>query len=152
MKVSFWKLSQGTKEFSYAEILESIASGVVYVHKSTKAKGRSESAQGEDFVNAPIGDYFYLTHGNQGIYCIGQFTGPADIFSKHGHGWVERPFKFICAGVTRGAYDGEHKWWSPMDNSTFIKVPEAELKMFEDEILIPHFDLKLKKFGVKTKA
>ena len=83
------------------------------------------------------------------MYCIGQFTGPANLFSEHGDGWLERPFKFIFPAVSRDKYKGEHKWWSPMDNSTFIKVPESEMKQFEKEILIPFFELELKDFGVK---
>jgi len=39
------------------------------------------------------------------------------------------------------------KWWSPNHRSTFIKVPEHELSMFEEEILIPFFGLHLKDYG-----
>lgn len=146
MKPKFWKLSQGTQPFNFSEIIESIAHGLVYVHKDTKAKGTSLTTQAEDFINAPIGDYFYLTHGNNGIYLIGQFSGPANIFSKYGEGWLERPYKFIFSSVTNRAYTGPQKWWTPSDNSTFTKV--SELKIFEKEILIPHFDKTLDKFGI----
>jgi len=148
MKPSFWKLSQGAQQFSYAEIIESIAQGFVYVHKDTKAKGTSTASQAEDFVNAPIGDYFYLTHGNQGIYLIGQFSGPANLFSKYGEGWLERPYKFIFPAITNQIYSGQHKWWAPLDNSTFTKVNNGDLSLFEQEILKPHFGIELKKFGI----
>lgn len=71
----FWKLSQGTDFFSFEKISDSIEKGLVYVHAHTAAKGRSSEAQGEKFIDANIGDYFYLTHGNTGIYLLGQFTG-----------------------------------------------------------------------------
>ncbi len=148
MNINFWKLSQGAQHFSYSEIIESIARGLVYVHKDTKAKGISSSSQAEDFINAPTGDYFYLTHGNQGIYLIGQFTGSANLFSKYGEGWLERPYKFIFPSITNDPYTGEHKWWSPMDNSTFTRVKSHELELFEQEILTPHFDIQLSTFGI----
>lgn len=149
MKPSFWKLSQGTQYFSYAEIIESIATGLVYVHKDTGAKSISDLTQVENFIGAPIGDYFYLTHGNEGVYLIGQFSGATNLFSKYGDGWLERPFKFIFPSVTRNKYSGVHKWWSPSDNSTFTKVKDGELNLFEQEILKPHFDVNLEKFGIK---
>jgi hypothetical protein len=148
MKPQFWKLSQGLKEFEFCDIIESISSGLVYVHKDTAAKGGSSSSQAEDFINAPIGDYFYLTHGNTGMYLIGQFAGPANLFSKYGDGWLERRFDFVFPSVSKDSYSGGHKWWTPNDNSTFTKVPANELIQFEQEILIPFFNVKLKKFGL----
>ena len=150
MQIKFWKLSQGTEQFSYDEIIESIESHLVYIHKNTSGKGRSNTTQAEDFIQANIGDYFYLTHGNSGIYLLGQFTGPANIFSKHGHGWLDRPFRYIKSSVKKAKYTGEHKWWSPNDNSTFTPIPDSEIKLFEKEILMPFFDIKLTKFGVKA--
>lgn len=148
MRPNFWKLSQGPKQFSYADIIESISRGLVYLHKDTGAKGGSSTSQAEDFINAPIGDYFYLTYGNQGMYLIGQFSGPANLFSKYGEGWLERPYKFIFPAITNQSYSGEHKWWAPQDNSTFTRVNDADLGLFEKEILKPHFGINLKDFGL----
>ncbi|HHQ4524671.1 TPA: hypothetical protein ACSP1O_002585 [Aeromonas veronii] len=147
MKPKFWKLSQGTREFEFKDVIESINSGLVYVHKDTRGKGTSSTSQADDFINANIGEYFYLTHGNEGIYLLGQFIGPANLFSKYGDGWLEREFKFIFASNNRSSYAGEHKWWTPNDNSTFTRVPEHELEQFELEILTPYFDVTLKDFG-----
>ncbi len=105
-------------------------------------------SQAEDFINANIGDYFYLTHGNEGIYLLGQLISPANLFSKYGDGWLEREFKFIFASHSRDSYSGEHKWWTPNDNSTFTRVPEHELDLFELEILTPYFDVTLSDFGL----
>ena len=150
MKPNFWKLSQGRDDFTFEDILDSIESNLVYIHKNTSGKGRSNTTQAEDFINAKIGDYFYLTHGNTGIYLLGQFSGAANLFSKHGHGWLDRPFRFIKSSVKKGKYTGEHKWWTPDDNSTFTPVPSKELFLFEKEILTPFFDITLKDFGIKA--
>lgn len=149
MKPTFWKLSQGTKYFNYGEIMNSINDNLVYVHKDTTAKGRLVTSQAENFINAAIGDYFYLTHGNEGIYILGQFTGPANFFSKFVDGWLDRPFRLIATAKNHQYYEGEKKWWTPNDNSTFIKVPENKLKEFEDNILKPFFDISLADYGIK---
>jgi 5-methylcytosine-specific restriction protein B len=148
MQPRFWKLSQGAREFELKDIIESINSGLVYVHKDTKGKATSATTQAEDFIGASIGDYFYLTHGNEGIYLLGQFIGPANLFSKYGEGWLEREFKFVFASNNSSKYTGEHKWWTPNDNSTFTRVPENEIELFEREILEPFFGVKLENFGL----
>ncbi len=148
VKPKFWKLSQGKEEFDYADIIESISKSLVYVHNDTGAKGRSAKSQAQDFIDAPIGEYFYLTYGNSGVYLLGQFSGPANIFSKYKEGWLDRKFEFIAPSITNKRYSGEQKWWAPNDNSTFTSVPEEELMLFEKEILDPYFGLNLKEFGV----
>lgn len=149
MKPTFWKLSQGTQYFNVQEMIDSVNDGLVYLHKNTKGKGRSTRTQAEDFLNAPIGDYFYLCHGNEMYYLLGQFTGPVNVFSKKGEGWLDRPFRHIKSAVSYDFYNSEHKRWSPTDNSTFIKVPDDEIKMFEELILQPFFDITLNDFGIE---
>lgn len=148
MKPTFWKLSQGTHYFSVQEMIDSVNDGLVYLHKDTRAKGRSNKTQAEDFLNASIGDYFYLCHGNEMFYLLGQFTGPVNVFSKKGEGWLDRPFRHIKSSVSYDFYNFDHKRWSPTDNSTFIKVPDNELEMFENLILKPFFDISLNDFGI----
>jgi 5-methylcytosine-specific restriction protein B len=151
MKPRFWKLSQGdSSDFSSQDILDSIEQRLVYVHGNTKALGTSSTTQGEEFVNSPIGDYFYLTHGNKGIYLLGQFSGPPNIFSALGRGWVDRPFRYILGAVEIKPYTGPDKWWAPNHNSTFWAVPEEELGLFEETILVPHFGTRLSEFGVSN--
>ena len=147
MQPVFWKLSQGTEYFSFNDILQSIEDRLVYVHKDTLPKGQSIETQGHNFINAKTGDYFYLTHGNSGIYVLGQFVGPANFFSSWGEGWSDRPFRVIARAKKQDCYTGIQKWWAPNDNSTFITVPEKELHLFEEEILIPFFHIKLKDYG-----
>lgn len=150
MNPTFWKLSQGRGFFEFSELLDSIEDRLVYVHKDTQAKGQSSYTQGENFINAAIGDYFYLTHGNTGIYLLGQITGPANFITKHGKGWLDRPFRIIAKSNTKQKYAGPDKWWSPSHNSTFVEIPQKDLKLFEEEILLPFFDLKLSRYGIKA--
>lgn len=150
MNPTFWKLSQGTAQFGVEDIIESISQKFVYVHKNTKAKATSSKTQAQHFIEAEIGDYFYLTHGNKGIYILGQFTGPANLFSSYGEGWLDRPFRFIKASISTDKYTGAKKWWAPSDNSTFISVPENEIQQFEENILIPFFGIKLEEFGIEN--
>jgi len=124
MKPTFWKLSQGADYFSYEEILQSIEDRLVYVHKDTPALAQTSVTQGQAFKDANIGDYFYLTYGNTGVFVLGQFTGPINYFSGWGEGWSDRPFRIISRSTTRDRYTGVQKWWSPNHNSTFVRVPE----------------------------
>ena len=152
MKPTFWKLSQGPEYFSHKEMLDSLTEELVYVHKDTKPMASSSHSQGSDFVEASIGDYFYLTNGNQKIYLIGQFMGPANFFSKKGDGWLDRPFRLIFTVVKDSWYEGEQKWWTPNFNSTFTKIPENELASFEELILTPFFDSKLNQFEIGAES
>jgi hypothetical protein len=149
MRPKFWKVSHGASIFSYGEILEALNQRLVYVHKDTPPKGTAQRSQGEDFILAPIGDYFYLTHGNKGIYVLGQLSGPANFFSKMGDGWLDRPYRHIKSAILDDPYSGPDKWWAPNHDSTFTAVPDDELRLFEEEILGPYFDIKLSKFRVK---
>ena len=153
MKPRFWKLSMGigtSKDFkNVLEVLDFVRQGVVLVHKDTSSPGTSKIPQGENFVRPErTGDYFYLCHGNEspGIILLGQFSGPANVLTVRGDGWAERPFRWIMTATTTRKYDGPQKWWSPNDNTTFIEVPDAEVAMFEEMILIPYFGLRLSAF------
>ena len=154
MEPSFWKLSMAGEDFkTVLEVLDWIRRGVVLVHKDTRAKGTSQTSQGEHFVESGrIGDYFYLCHGNRepAVLLLGQFTGPANIFCERGNGWAERQFRWILNSNSCKTFGGPAKWWAPNHNSTFVKVPENELAEFESEILVPYFSIKLNDFGISS--
>lgn len=150
MKPNFWKLSQSPDYFSFESLSSSIESKLVYVHSKTKAKGGSSETQGDKFISANIGDYFYLTHGNTGIYLLGQFTGPANVFSSMGKGWVDRPYQIIRIAKPNSGYKGAKKWWAPNENSTFTSVKESELAMFEEHILQPYFNITLADYDINA--
>ncbi|WP_109077768.1 hypothetical protein [Aggregatibacter kilianii] len=147
LKPKFWKLSQGlASDFTFQDMLFSIDEKLVFVHKDTSAKGSSSISQAEHFATAAIGDYFYLTHGNEGIYLLGQFTGPVNYFSRLEDGWMDRPFRLISTAINQKPYSGISKWWTPNHNSTFVEVPFDEYDLFEELILKPYFDLDLSQF------
>jgi len=145
----FWKLSHGASLFSYDELRESIDKQLAYVHIETKGKGTQNTSQADSFINATIGDYFYLTHGNTGIYLLGQFTGPVNYFSPYSDGWMSRKYDIIARSILREKYNGEQKYWTPNDFSTFQEIPKGELHLFEDWILKPYFNITFKKYGIE---
>ena len=148
MTPTFFKLSHGAQFFPPSEVSTSIQAQLVYVHTSTPAKGRSNVTQAQDFITAKIGDYFYLTFGNQGVVLLGQFTGPANVFSTKGNGWLDRPYRLIRIARPNIGYSGPRKWWAPSDNSTFIRIPDADIFEFEEHILTPFFDIKLADYAL----
>jgi 5-methylcytosine-specific restriction protein B len=152
MKPRFWKLSMsGDSLKNILEVLEWIRQGVVLVHKDTGAPGGAKTPQGTHFVQPErTGDYFYLCHGNNepGVLLLGQFSGPANVFSAKREGWAERPFRWIKTATSTRKYEGEKKWWTPNADTTFIQVPVAELGMFEELILRPYFGCRLCDFRV----
>lgn len=160
----FWKLSMGPGNGSdfpdLMEVLDWIRQGLVLVHKDTPAMGQSRNRQGDDFINiAQIGHYFYLCHGNE-VPCVillGQFTGPADVITprvlaqQKGEGWAARSFRWIKTAIKTKKYIGEKKWWTPDARSTFVRIgpDQDELDLFESQVLIPFFDLRLSNLGFK---
>jgi hypothetical protein len=150
MVPSFWKLCQGDDHFAVQDIYESIHDHLVYVHKDAGPVGREQYRQGEHFAQAPIGDYFYLSHGLHGIYLLGQFTGPANVFSKRRGGWLDRPFRVIRFANKVEDYAGDEGIWAPQQESGFQRIPERLLPHFEEQILRPYFDLSLTEFDVRV--
>lgn len=147
MEPTFWKLSMGKSIFGFDQILQCIHEGYVAMHKDTKPLASSKTSQALDFATAKVGDYFYLTHGNEGIYMLGQFTEPVRLFNLKQNEWMERSFKAVKFSKG-GFYQGEQKWWTPNHNSTFYKVPKEEHELFEELILRPFFDLGIEDFKI----
>jgi len=145
---SFWKLSQGTDHFSVQDIHDSIREGLVYVHRDSGPEGREENRESQHFIEAPIGDYFYLAHGTQRIYLLGQLAGPANVFSRKQGGWIDRPFRTIRFAVSNDGYADDRRSWAPDDPSGFVKIRESLLGVFEREILTPYFEIALREFGM----
>lgn len=147
MKIQFFKISHGGDFWQNDEISDALTRQVVGMHRDTEYLA-GNTPQYEKFVEAPIGSYFYLTRSNKGIYLLGQFVGPANVFTPWEDGWVERPYKIIKYAHNRDIYDGVQKWWTPNHNSTFAEVPEHELNLFEELILAPYFAIKLSNYGI----
>ena len=80
MVPTFWKLSHGQEYFTYKQLLDAMNARLVYVHKDTAGIGGSLVSQATSFVEATIGDYFFLTHGNQGCTCLANLLGRRTCF------------------------------------------------------------------------
>ena len=158
MKHAVWKLSMGPHagggEFNTLSKVKKCLRKKerVVVWQPTGRKGVSRLTQGEWFVEEAKDDaYFYLCHGNEepGIMLLGQFTGPAEPVSspEWRNDWVGRPYRTVKEAIITKKFDGENKWWTPIHNSTFVKVPEHDLEKFEAVILRPYFNLTLADLG-----
>lgn len=132
-----WKISAGAEYFSANKVDEMVKENFVSMANDTKAKGRSPTTQWDDFRNAPIGDVCYLCHGNNSIKAIGIFDSDVEESSDT---WKTRKVKWLFKSISNSSYNGKRKWWTPNDNSTFIKVPKNEYALFESELLLPFFN------------
>lgn len=156
---AFWKLSMGKEDFKdILEVIDWLRQGLVLVHSRTKKMAFAQESQGEQFIHQDRdGDYFYLCHSNRskahprrGIILFGQFTGPWVSVRHHrwtdDEGWAARRFSWIKTATSRKKLVGEYKQqWTPRNNSTFIRVPDKDLKLFESVILKPYFGITLSK-------
>ena len=136
--MNIWKLSQGQRYFSEEKNAELIARHCVCIHPDTPPKGRSCVSQGENFVEVPAGDYFYLCYSNNQIRLFGKFTGKShNCLLKGMEDWYEQEYELIFESIQDGCYNGEKYWWTPNDNSSFIRVTDN--KLYEKLILQPYF-------------
>lgn len=134
--LKIWKVSHGPNDISWDVFVKMKKDHQVSVHSNTKAKAASSSSQGNDFVNiANEGDFFYLCRGNTSIELIGKFVGSCEIDND---GWAYRRYEMIAESIKKNvSYDGDKRWWTPSDNSTFIQV--KDINEFNDFILSPFF-------------
>ena len=141
---TIWKISHGSISEDNRIVFENRK--VVVMHGSTRAKAGAKLSQGELFLGqVKKGDYFYLCYGNS-VRLLGQFTSEQAILNPEmKDGWFEREYSVIAKSKDTSPYKGEHKWWSPNDNSTFIEIEAKDRELFESEILKPYFDFTLDK-------
>lgn len=134
--LKIWKVSHGPNDIEEEDFVKMKKEHIVCVHSKTKAKATSSSSQGNDFVNtANEGDYFYLCRGNTSIELIGKFVGTCEIDNDE---WAYRRYEMIAESINKNvSYNGDKKWWTPNDNSTFIQV--KDINEFNDFILSPYF-------------
>ncbi len=131
-----WKHSHGTDSLTKSQRDALRVRSVVTIYRNTR-KG-----QGVDFRNEmSIGDFFYLTHGND-VQLLGQISS---VLKKPRAKWVEREYVTIRTLQRQsGRFSGSPKWWAPNANMTCVQVPEHDLRLFEKQILLPFFRLRLR--------
>ncbi len=141
---AIWKISHGSVPKKIRTKFEKRK--VVAMDSETGAKGISKVTQGQCFMEQiKAGDYFYLCYGNI-IKLFGQFIDDSAKPNKEmGGKWYERKYELILKSKEGVPYDGVHKWWSPNDNSTCVKIESEDWPLFEKEILNPFFGITLEK-------
>ncbi|MFB1029247.1 MAG: AAA family ATPase [Thauera sp.] len=130
--LAIWKLSHGLNDFSADERKHYLQADLGVMHGET-AKG-----QGKDFQEAPVGDLFYLCHGNDSLPLVGQFISAPEPCDK-GDGWLQRRYRVLKQKIKQGGYQGSQKGWTPNYRSTFKPVPPHDLPEFESTLLKPFF-------------
>jgi MoxR-like ATPase len=139
---AIWKISHGTESTGVSDAHKKIFEDrkVIAVNSRTKAKGTSKVSQGDNFMySIKKGDFFYLCYGSS-IQLLGEITSDTPIENpEKKDGWYERSYRVIARPVRMEPYSGVHKWWTPDDNSTCIKVDD--LSLFENAILQPYFNM-----------
>lgn len=131
-----WKLSHGLNDFSADERKSYLQAELGVMHGET-AKG-----QGKDFQEAPVGDLFYLCHGNDSLPLVGQFISAPEPCDK-GDGWLQRRYRVLKKSIKQDGYQGGQKGWTPNYRSTFKSVPAHDLPEFETILLKPFFGTEL---------
>lgn len=127
-----WKLSHGLNDFSAEERKGYLQAELGVMH------GETAKSQGENFQEAPVGDLFFLCHGNDSLPLVGQFTSMPEPCDK-GDGWLQRRYRVLKPGIKQGGYQGGQKGWTPNYRSTFKQVPAHDLPEFETALLKPFF-------------
>ena len=127
-----WKLSHGLNDFSADERKSYLQAELGVMH------GETAKNQGENFQEAPVGDLFFLCHGNDSLPLVGQFTSMPEPCAK-GDGWLQRRYRVLKPGIKQGSYQGGQKGWTPNYRSTFKQVPAHDLPEFETALLKPFF-------------
>ena len=138
-----FKVSMG--EFSEENFNKYYEERKILVHEDTASKGRSYISQAESFrTEIKEGDFFYLTYGNGNgaIKIIGRVTSP---YVRHEDGWLERNYEVIYFNKNNIKYTKTNKWWTPNNNSTFIRIKNDELEDANRLIFEPYFNVKFKK-------
>ncbi|MFT7879055.1 MAG: AAA family ATPase [Sulfurimonas sp.] len=136
----FWKISHGVDSQSGEHREELLKNQLIAVH------GDTAKSQGSNFIKElQIGDFFYLCYGNS-IQLLGKIESEVKECELLDEGWYCRHYSIIKQVNIAKPYTGIKKGWTPNYNSTCKLVPRTELKLFEEHILYPYFDMKLTEF------
>lgn len=150
-----YKVSMSPKSINDDSFNYFLENDLIVVHEDTPSKGTSSKTQGEMFLNdMNIGDYFYLCRGNTNLEIIGKITSEAiscEYSNLGDEGWLQRSYEIVAEAVNENSYNGDQKWWTPNNNSTFIIIPRSEINDANNLIFTPFFNLKfINQSGVTT--
>jgi hypothetical protein len=144
MNPSIWKINLSLDDFTEQEIEDLIYKKKVCVDSTLKAIGTSPISQGDNFtLAAKKGDYFYLCTDGR-VKLLGQFSSNNSVkYLKKEGNWYVRDFIDIGTASSSKPYSSKKKWWTPNIKSTFVRIFEDDMALFQDLILTPYFDMSL---------
>ena len=149
--IRIWKISEGSEQRGVPNHLKEEFENrhIVAVGGDTKAIAGSSVSQGDQFRNEiKCGDYFFLCYGSQ-LKLLGRFVedtaepNPEMNTYKNESGWLQRKYDVVQESIISDSYSGQSKWWTPDFNSTCVPVPGEELKLCEELILKPFFNINI---------
>lgn len=138
---TIWKISHGNiKSFNTGERETYLEQHIVAMDKNTG------NGQGKNFTDImKKGDLFYLCYGNgnKAIKLLGVITSDAVPFDAGNNDWLKRSYEVIKESINGNKYTGVSRGWSPNFNSTCMAVKKPQHTLFEKELLLPYFGMKL---------
>ncbi len=143
---NIWKISHGDND-TFDKRDEWSKKNKICLHKATKGMLGQKKTQA-DFFRSDMrkGDIAVLSYSNN-VKKLIKVT--SDIINLDDD-WVCRKYEIIKQLDVTRSYNGTSKWWTPNNNSTFIKVPIKEYCDFENWILKPFFEMNLKDIGISN--
>lgn len=150
------KVSHGTEYYSIDDHKIMLENNLVSVHPGTKPMGQSYKTQYDNYISAKKGDLFFICRSNESVDVIGMFKDERPLYSflenHYNNDWIDREYVTLFKAVDKNKYDkSSEKWWLPGYNSTCNEVKINELRMFEEKILQPAFDITLVELERKRK-
>jgi len=143
-KHTIWKISHGRNHFTREQREQCLSDKIAVMDRNT---GHGQGAAFE--AEMQLGDIIYLCHGNDaGIKVLGKIDSKAKIYDGS---WLKREYKVLFKSRKPDEkYTGPVKAWAPNYSSTCVAVPDHELKLFENEILKPYFNITLDDIGIEV--
>ncbi|GAB1402077.1 hypothetical protein MASR1M68_09880 [Elusimicrobiota bacterium] len=140
---NIYKISMSPKYIDKQQYKYCKDKSIIIIGSETPAKGRSKTNQTDTFKTMNIGDFFYLTKGNEHFDVIGQITSDisgCEFEPFKQKGWLQRFYKIVTKAKNNDSYKGPDKWWTPNDNSTCVIIPKDELKQANTLMFMPFFN------------
>lgn len=142
-----WKVSHSPSVLNEQQLTWLSDNQLLAVHKNTG------NGSVPCFKNMSVGDVVSLGYGNT-VFKLVRVDSAIETQpdSPIGDEWLLRRYELIKALDKPTKYNGQHKRWSPRFNGTSWEVPANEYPLFEQEILLPYYELTLADLGFDSIA
>ncbi|MCT8977878.1 AAA family ATPase [Clostridium sp. CX1] len=136
---TIWKISHGNNgSFTDEERKEYLKNKIVTVHKDT---GKNQGINFSEKMK--VGDLFYLCYGGSEVKLLGRITSNPRALRGTEDGWLERDYEIIKESLSKDRYRGANLGWAPNYNSTCMPVKDEQLNVFEKDLLLPYFNMRV---------